>query len=110
MWTKESGNNDGVGCGIASTSAILSAAQRGVVVAYEADALEPEAHLGWSVVVTGVARPVRDPRAAAAYRRKLRPWIDRPMDQVIAISADIVTGFTLSAGEEQPERARQPAG
>src|SRR5690554_5773167 len=31
MWTKESGNNDGVGCGIASTSAILSAAQTGRV-------------------------------------------------------------------------------
>ena len=94
-------------------AAILTAAQRGVVVAYEADVLDPEAHVGWSVVVTGVARPVRDPRAAADYRRRLRPWIDRPMDQVIAISADIVTGFALSggvAGEEQPERARQPAG
>jgi len=95
-----------------SGAAILSAAQRGVVVAYEADVLDPETHLGWTVVVTGVARPVRDPQAAADYRDRLRPWIDRPMDQVIAISPDIVTGFMLSAdgtGEEAPEQVRPPA-
>lgn len=92
-------------------AAILTAAQRGVVVAYEADMLDPETHLGWTVVVTGVARPVRDPRAAADYRRRLRPWIDRPMDQVIAISADIVTGFMLSAGGTgDPPPDAPPAG
>lgn len=76
-------------------AAILSAAEQGVVVAYEADAIDPEQRLGWSVVVTGVARLVDDPELAAEYRRRLRPWVDRPMDMVIAISADIVTGFEL---------------
>jgi hypothetical protein len=78
-------------------AAFLSAVERGVVVAYEADAIDPEKHLGWSVVVTGVARLVREPAAVADYRRRLRPWVDRPMDQVIAISADLVTGFELVA-------------
>jgi nitroimidazol reductase NimA-like FMN-containing flavoprotein (pyridoxamine 5'-phosphate oxidase superfamily) len=75
---------------------ILSAARRGVVVAYEADSIDLERHVGWSVVVTGLARPVRDPVAAERYRRALRPWVDQTMDEVIAISSDIVTGFELA--------------
>jgi nitroimidazol reductase NimA-like FMN-containing flavoprotein (pyridoxamine 5'-phosphate oxidase superfamily) len=77
-------------------AAILSAAARGVVVAYQADSIDPEFRLGWSVVVTGVARLVTDPALVERYQSRLRPWIDRPMDQVIAISADIVTGFVLT--------------
>jgi nitroimidazol reductase NimA-like FMN-containing flavoprotein (pyridoxamine 5'-phosphate oxidase superfamily) len=83
-------------------AAILCAAERGVVVAYEADAIDAEFRLGWSVVVTGVARLVRDPARAAAYRRRLRPWVDLPMEQVIEISADIVTGFALSGVPPAP--------
>jgi nitroimidazol reductase NimA-like FMN-containing flavoprotein (pyridoxamine 5'-phosphate oxidase superfamily) len=76
-------------------AAIVAVAERGVVVAYEADAFDPDEHAGWSVVVTGVARLVRDPESVARYQRLLRPWVDHPMDQVIAISSDIVTGFAL---------------
>lgn len=79
-----------------SGAAILFAAERGVVVAYEADAIDPVERVGWSVVVTGVATLVDDPVAIEDYRRRLRPWVDVPMDQVIAISADIVTGFELA--------------
>jgi nitroimidazol reductase NimA-like FMN-containing flavoprotein (pyridoxamine 5'-phosphate oxidase superfamily) len=85
-------------------AAILRAAERGVVVAYEADAIDPEFRLGWSVVVTGVARLVKEPARAAEYERRLRPWVDVPMDQVIEISADIVTGFALT-GATKPGAA-----
>lgn len=78
-----------------SGAALLTAARQEVVVAYEADAIDPEEHLGWSVVVTGVARLVEDPEAVERYRRLLRPWVARRMDQVIAISSDLVTGFEL---------------
>jgi nitroimidazol reductase NimA-like FMN-containing flavoprotein (pyridoxamine 5'-phosphate oxidase superfamily) len=78
-------------------AAIVSAAERGVVVAYEADTIDPDSRVGWSVVVTGVAKPVRDQAAVERYERLLRPWVDQPMDQVIAISSDIVTGFELVA-------------
>jgi nitroimidazol reductase NimA-like FMN-containing flavoprotein (pyridoxamine 5'-phosphate oxidase superfamily) len=78
-------------------AAILHAAERGVVVAYEADTIDPDGRVGWSVVVTGVAKPVRDQAAVERYERLLRPWVDQPMDQVIAISSDIVTGFELVA-------------
>ena len=69
----------------------------GTVVAYEADAIDMTKHLGWSVIVVGIAHRVIDPDEAAAYRQALRPWVDGTKDQVIAIHADIVTGFRLVA-------------
>jgi hypothetical protein len=69
----------------------------GTVVAYEADAIDMTEHLGWSVIVVGIARRVIDPDEAAVYRQALRPWVSGAKDQVIAIHADIVTGFRLIA-------------
>jgi Pyridoxamine 5'-phosphate oxidase len=71
--------------------------QSGTVVAYEADAIDMTEHLGWSVIVVGVAHRVIDPDEAAIYRRALRPWVTGAKDQVIAIHADMVTGFRLVA-------------
>ena len=70
----------------------------GTVVAYEADAIDMTEHLGWSVIVVGVARRVIDPDEAAVYRRALRPWVSGAKDQVIAVHAEMVTGFRLVAG------------
>jgi hypothetical protein len=75
-------------------------ADAGTVVAYEADAIDMAEHLGWSVIVVGVAHRVIDPDEAAVYRRALRPWVSGAKDQVIAIHADIVTGFRLIAGSD----------
>jgi hypothetical protein len=72
-------------------------AHAGTVVAYEADAIDVTEHLGWSVIVVGVAHRVIDPDGAAIYRRALRPWVSGVKDQVIAVHADIVTGFRLVA-------------
>ena len=82
-----------------SGAAIISEADtgRGAVVAYEADNINPNYLLGWSVVVTGIARLVRDPGELARYRQALLPWVDREMDQVIRIQPDVVTGFHLDA-------------
>ena len=65
------------------------------MVAYEADHINPNYLLGWSVVVTGIARLVRDPAELARYREALTPWVDREMDQVIRIQPEVVTGFRL---------------
>ena len=72
-------------------------AEAGTIVAYEADAIDLAEHLGWSVIVVGVARRVIDPDEAAVYRLALRPWVSGAKDQVIAIHADMVTGFRLVA-------------
>lgn len=64
----------------------------GEVVVYEADELDPVSHTGWSVVVTGFARPVTDPDRVARYERLLHPWVNQTMNAVIEIEPRIVTG------------------
>ncbi|MFJ3175330.1 pyridoxamine 5'-phosphate oxidase family protein [Streptomyces roseus] len=69
----------------------------GVVVAYEADAIDPVTHLGWSVVVTGYASPVSDVEDADRYASRLCPWVGHPMTGALRIRPDLVTGFRLEA-------------
>jgi pyridoxamine 5'-phosphate oxidase-like protein len=71
----------------------------GVVVAYEAEAIDPRTHLGWSVVVTGYARLVTDPDDLARYQTVLEPWVDRAMDYAVRIRPDMVTGQRMTRGE-----------
>ncbi|MBF6301516.1 pyridoxamine 5'-phosphate oxidase family protein [Nocardia amamiensis] len=76
----------------------LSSAVRGnspVVVAYEADDIDPVRRVGWSVVVTGLAHTITDPDRIARYEQLLHPWVDKVMDTVIAIEPTIVTGIRL---------------
>ncbi|MFF5207584.1 pyridoxamine 5'-phosphate oxidase family protein [Streptosporangium sp. NPDC000396] len=70
-------------------------APSGAVVAFEADELDMDEHLGWSVIVTGMAQLVDDPEEAARFKARLRPWVAGEMDQVIRIRPEIVTGFAL---------------
>jgi hypothetical protein len=84
-----------------SALAITSApsGKPGTVVAYQADAIDPAVHVGWSVTVVGVAHQVTEPAAADAFRRVLRHWADSGNDQVISISPGMVTGFRLVADD-----------
>ncbi|MFF3671536.1 pyridoxamine 5'-phosphate oxidase family protein [Microtetraspora malaysiensis] len=68
----------------------------GTVVAYEADAIDPHDHLGWSVIVVGTARLVRDRGEIERYSEMLRPWVFGNMDHVIRIHPEVVTGFRLT--------------
>ncbi|GAA2773335.1 pyridoxamine 5'-phosphate oxidase family protein [Streptomyces lavendulae] len=77
----------------------------GVVVAYEADVIDPHTHLGWSVVVTGYARPVADAEDLGRYADLLRPWVGRPMTGALRIRPDLVTGFRLEAAPPPPALA-----
>ncbi|WP_411149199.1 pyridoxamine 5'-phosphate oxidase family protein [Streptomyces sp. A30] len=86
--------------GAALTSHTRPADGRGVVVAYEADDIDPVTHLGWSVVATGYARLVTDPDELARYRAMLRPWLPRSTDYAVRIRPDLVTGVLLTATDE----------
>ncbi|MFJ1566686.1 pyridoxamine 5'-phosphate oxidase family protein [Streptomyces erythrochromogenes] len=74
----------------------------GVVVAYEADVIDPDTHLGWSVVVTGYARPVADADDADRYADLLSPWVGPPTTGALRIRPDLVTGFRLEAEAQRP--------
>ncbi|TPQ24167.1 pyridoxamine 5'-phosphate oxidase family protein [Streptomyces sporangiiformans] len=85
--------------GAALTSHTRQAGGPGVVVAYEADAIDPDTHLGWSVVVTGYAHLVTDPQELAHYQKMLRPWVQHTMDYAVRIRPDLVTGVLLTEAE-----------
>lgn len=83
--------------GAALTARAQKADGAGVVVAYEADVIDPDTHLGWSVVATGYARLVTDPAELARYQELLVPWTGHTMDHAVRISPDLVTGVRLTA-------------
>ena len=56
----------------------------GVVVAYEADSIDPQTRTGWSVVVTGRAYTIADPDQVSRYEQLLHPWVNHA-DTVVAI-------------------------
>jgi nitroimidazol reductase NimA-like FMN-containing flavoprotein (pyridoxamine 5'-phosphate oxidase superfamily) len=72
------------------------ASQDGAVVCYQSDNIDPDRHTGWSVTATGLARLVHDPAAARRYKQALEPWAAGDMDQVIAITPQIITGIRLT--------------
>jgi hypothetical protein len=67
----------------------------GTIVAFEADAIDPARRTGWSVVVIGGARRLTDAAEIGRYQQVLQPWAAGTRDDVIAIRADLVTGFRL---------------
>lgn len=66
-----------------------------VVVAYEADVIDPVTHLGWSVIVTGYAALVTDEEELSHYLGVLHPWVPEPVPYAVRIRPDLVTGFRL---------------
>jgi Pyridoxamine 5'-phosphate oxidase len=77
-------------------AAITGAAGEGAVVCYETDDIDPVRHTGWSVIVTGMARLVRDPAAVTRYQQLLQPWADGRMDFIITIEPRVITGLRLA--------------
>jgi hypothetical protein len=78
-------------------SAISTAApsREGVVVAYEADSIDPQARAGWSVVVTGRAYTITDAGQVLRYEQLLKPWVNHA-DTVIAIEPEIISGLRIA--------------
>ncbi|OBF72136.1 hypothetical protein A5750_18525 [Mycobacterium sp. 852002-51613_SCH5001154] len=77
------------------STVVRSGADAGVVVAYEADCLDPQRRAGWTVAVTGWATTITDPQQHARYERLLRPWVNMTMDTMIAIQPEIITGIRI---------------
>lgn len=86
----------------------------GTIVAYQADLIDAAERLGWSIVVIGRAGHVTDLTDIDRYRRALQSWVTAESDDIIAIHADMVTGFRLVPAEPQaragdgPWRAADP--
>lgn len=77
------------------TAITMAVDDRDAVVAYEADAIDPDDHLGWSVIIVGMARLIHDEGDITRYRRLLRPWASDTKDHLIRIRPELVNGFRL---------------
>jgi hypothetical protein len=68
----------------------------GAMVAYEADAIDPDTHLGWSVAATGYTHLITNPAQLNLYQGLLEPWVDQAMDYAVRIHPELVTGIRLT--------------
>ena len=67
-----------------------------VIVAFEADQLDPATSSGWSVTVTGRATLVTDHAAIARYQAvPLVPWAPGMRDQFVTITTELVEGLRV---------------
>ncbi|MEU8869069.1 pyridoxamine 5'-phosphate oxidase family protein [Streptomyces umbrinus] len=87
---------------VALTRYARQAGDAGAVVAYEADDIDPDTRTGWSVVVTGYAWLVTDPRQLTRYRALLRPWVTQRMDHAIRVHPGLITGLRRTAHAPPP--------
>ena len=84
----------GISAALATHAAAVDQAAD-LVVAYEADLIDPVERTGWSVVVTGLARPIEHVERLARIADRLHPWVDSEMDAAIAITPELVEGIRL---------------
>jgi nitroimidazol reductase NimA-like FMN-containing flavoprotein (pyridoxamine 5'-phosphate oxidase superfamily) len=81
----------------------LDAAVVNAVVAFEVDQIDPVAHTGWSVMVTGIARELTEPgELIAAGTPPLARWAPGGAHHVIAISTELVSGRRIVPGLAAP--------
>jgi uncharacterized protein len=81
------------------TGTKLAAATRNAVVAFEVDDIDSVQHTGWSVMVTGVARPVVDPEDLARLNGLgIARWAAGGDGHVVEVSLEIVSGRRIPPG------------
>jgi nitroimidazol reductase NimA-like FMN-containing flavoprotein (pyridoxamine 5'-phosphate oxidase superfamily) len=74
----------------------LDAASRHNVVAFEVDSIDPVYHEGWSVLATGRAEEITDPRELAeAAALPLQPWAPWVEHRFVKITAELISGRRL---------------
>ena len=74
----------------------LTTADRGVVVAFQADKLDADLRKGWTVTVVGHAQLITDVNELVGLSGVfLQPWIDGQRDHFIRIRTEKVTGRLL---------------
>ena len=77
---------------IAGGAKLATAAQH-VVVAFQADELDPDLRTGWSVTVVGHAQPITDISELVELSGTfLQPWVEGRRDHFVRIRTEKMTG------------------
>lgn len=72
-----------------------------VVVAYEADMIDPEERIAWSVIVTGRAVLVTDAEEIGRYEAMLtESWVANSTTHMIRIEPEVITGYAVVKDED----------
>jgi nitroimidazol reductase NimA-like FMN-containing flavoprotein (pyridoxamine 5'-phosphate oxidase superfamily) len=81
----------------------LRAAERGDIVAFEADTVDLERHLGWTVTSVGHLSVVPADEAEQLARQiRLRSWAPLPSPRLIRLGIESVTGRRLLPWAQRP--------
>jgi nitroimidazol reductase NimA-like FMN-containing flavoprotein (pyridoxamine 5'-phosphate oxidase superfamily) len=76
----------------------LEAATREAVVAFEIDDFDTEGHLGWSVLIVGVASEVGPEDLTALEPLPVRAWAHGERDHVVRIRTEFISGRRILSG------------
>jgi hypothetical protein len=75
----------------------LDAAVQGTVVSVEVDDIDRIYHTGWSVLVTGVAELLTDPRdIERAHHLPIQPWAPGPHQFFVRVPSTLVSGRQIA--------------
>jgi uncharacterized protein len=78
----------------------LGSALRTTTAAFEIDGIDEGERTGWSVVVTGRAEEVVDPKEVDELRQTpLLPWAPGDRSQYVRIMPTLITGRCISVAE-----------
>jgi len=84
----------------------LDAAVQGNVVSVQVDDIDRIYHTGWSVLVTGVAELLSDPRDVERARRlPLQPWAPGPHPFYVRVPSTVVSGRRITLGPQTMKMA-----
>jgi hypothetical protein len=84
----------------------LAAAARNLVVAFQADQLDPDLQYGWSVTVVGRAHRITDANELVYLSGIfLQPWVEGQRDHFILIRTEKVTGRRVHAAADTSDPA-----
>lgn len=81
--------------GLAAALSGILAGNGELRITYEADELDVERRVGWSVIVSGPATAVAEPARQTHYKQLLRTMLAGSDDAIIAIRPKTVTGIRI---------------
>ncbi|MGA6205537.1 pyridoxamine 5'-phosphate oxidase family protein [Nocardia testacea] len=76
------------------SAGLVPASGRSVIVAYQADDIDPVRRTGWSVLAIGPAHTIAAGELAAEYARRLGTW-DDPAGAVLGMEPTLVSGTRM---------------
>lgn len=74
-----------------------------IVVAYEADLIDPDERTAWSVMVTGMAQLIDDAETIHRHNERMpEPWLASGVTHLVRIEPEVITGHAVVKDGDEP--------